>query len=89
MTSPDDAGFVLLLARAVAAASGGGRIATPALYAACRAAFPGWNVTPGEIGAILSVAGWKHHQWRERRGNPAIPVRGYSVPGEIADFPKP
>ncbi|EGO96113.1 hypothetical protein APM_1067 [Acidiphilium sp. PM] len=68
---------MLLLARALAAASGEGRVATPALTAACRAAFPAWHVTPAEIGAILSAAGWKHKQWRERRGNPAIRVRGY------------
>ena len=73
----DDAGLVLLLARALAAASGEGRVATPALHAACRATFPSWNVTPAEIGAILTAAGWKHRQWRERRGNPAIRVRGY------------
>ena len=82
MTSPDDAGLVLLLARALAAASEG-RVSTPALTAACRAAFPGWHVTPGEIGAILSAAGWEHRQWRERRGNPAIRVRGYAVPQEV------
>ncbi|WP_287981225.1 hypothetical protein [Acidiphilium sp.] len=77
MTSTDEAGLVLLLARALAAASGEGRVATPALHAACRAAFPAWNVTPAEIGAILSAAGWNHKQLRERRGNPAIRVRGY------------
>ncbi|OYV67217.1 MAG: hypothetical protein B7X09_02005 [Acidiphilium sp. 21-66-27] len=49
----------------------------PALHAACRAAFPAWNVTPAEIGAILTAAGWKHLQWRERRGNPDNRVRGY------------
>ncbi|OYV54326.1 MAG: hypothetical protein B7X09_00935 [Acidiphilium sp. 21-66-27] len=68
---------MLLLARALAAASGEGRVATPALHAACRAAFPAWNVTPAEIGAILTAAGWKRLQWRERRGNPDNRVRGY------------
>ena len=71
----------LLLARAGAAASGEGGV--PPLTATCRAAFPAWHVTPGEIGAILSAAGWKHRQWRERRGNPAIRVRGYAMPEEV------
>ena len=80
MTAIDDAAIVLLLARALAAASGEGRVATPALHAACRAAFPAWHVTPAEIGAILSAAGWKHLQWRERRGNPQNRMRGYMPP---------
>lgn len=80
MTPAERGALVMMMARALAAASGEGRVSTPALTAACRAAFASWDVTPAEIGAILSAACWQHRQWRERRGNPDVRMRGYVVP---------
>lgn len=67
--------LVPILARAIAAAHGAGRVSTPALIAALDTV-PGNPMTPTEIGRVLDQHGMQRAQWREDGGR----VRGFVVP---------